>query len=61
MPLFHFLQIMKKAVINGGFEQKHAIPPYSEGKKALAKKRRVMIASLSVVRLLQSVCVLTVS
>jgi len=32
---------MKKSVLTPGFEKKHSVPPYSEGKKAMARKRRV--------------------
>ena len=39
IPLYN--QVMKKSVINAGFEKEHAVPAYSEGKKAMARKRRV--------------------
>ena len=35
---------MKKAVIGGDFEKRHALPSYTEGKKALARKRMVCIS-----------------
>lgn len=33
-------EVMKKSVLTPGFEKKHSVPPYSEGKKAMARKRR---------------------
>ena len=57
LPLFYIkylyylvilIQIMKKAVIGGDFEKRHALPSYTEGKKALARKRMVcMLVTLS--------------
>lgn len=41
-----FLQLLQKAIITPDFEKNYCVPPYSESKHQLQKKRRVSIVTL---------------